>query len=174
MKFELHITVEPKEAARFFQTCYMVEAKPLYIQLAKGLFQQQPMCSLQFEADTIKDAKEKLNSYIRLMQLSYKHTILRYKLETEFDAALECEYHEAHYSGLMVETCWGSDFVARSRNILSSGLKPPEYDYGTVRHKNPLQFKHLQQKVESFFKFKKSHAETVLIDTNPWLDSGWL
>jgi hypothetical protein len=189
--FEVHLTVAPLAAWQewdFLQTCEALEAKPIFIELARGQNWQQPMATKSLQAkDTAEAVMKCLPLAMRLNAKGYK--VVRTKLETPVQYAgmvFPGEGFEAYFEwhgrvkmnglGELLDICERHG-AHLSRNALKH---EPDRRFVTLRtylHKLDFEerLKSLKQDLATAgISLLKERAEYCVHDTKAQLDEGWL
>jgi hypothetical protein len=187
--YELHVTVAPDKVLTFTDFCKTTGAKPLYIQLDKGLHRNQLMVAVTHMLTDDKQALGWAKTYENHLKPHF--TVLRTKLESRLTEGPN-EYYEAH---------WKLDFqrrqpvtayfwectlntlskeqphLLRSHNLLNTGIHYlSQRIYGVC---DPLaaseEFGTAGEIIKNFYGLPliKTHYERCVWDSNPALDYGW-
>lgn len=182
--YELHVTVLPEKVIDFALFCKDIQAKPLYIQLDRGLHRNQLMLAASNMMPDDLQAKAWAKDYARLVEQHFP--VIRTKLESRLVEGPN-EYYEAH---------WKLDFnidphywecqlrkflidkphLLRSQNLFSTRIHYlSERIYGSS---DPLassrQFNASGVAINfNGLPLAKVHYERCVWDSNPVLDFGW-
>lgn len=180
--FELHVTVAPEKVLEFSAYCKELGAKPLYIQLDKGLHKNQ----LMFATTTMlpDDVAAKAWALDYEKTVSKHFTVLRTKLESRLTEGPN-EYYEAHWKLDFPQGDWeclmdGFDGdthqLLRSHNLFNTRIHYySQRIYGSVDIVASSR-KFNASGVEINFgglPLVKTHYERCVWDSNPALDFGW-
>jgi hypothetical protein len=187
--YELHVTVAPDKVLAFTDFCKSTGAKPLYIQLDKGLHRNQLMVAVTHMLPDDKAAKGWASVYESYLKPHF--TVLRTKLESRLTEGPN-EYYEAHWKldfaiGAASMThywdCTINNLVdkhpclLRSHNLLDTRIH--YLSQRIYRSVDPLAasetFGASGEIIKSFYglPLTKTHYERCVWDSNPALDYGW-
>jgi hypothetical protein len=182
--YELHVTVLPQKVVDFALYCKNIQAKPLYIQLDKGLHREQLMLAAQNMLLDDVSAKAWALDYERMVGQHF--SVVRTKLESRLTEGPN-EYYEAHWKldfGIDPHyyDCKLQEFLLDKPHLLrSQNLFDPRIQYLSQRIYGSC------EPLESSRKFNasgvainfgglqlvKTHYERCVYDSNPALDYGW-
>ena len=185
--YELHVTVAPDKVLTFTDFCKSTGAKPLYIQLDKGLHRNQLMVAVTHMLPDDKAAKGWAQTYENYLKPHF--TILRTKLESRLIEGPN-EYYEAHWkldlganstthywecalNGLTIT----HPVLMRSHNLLDTRIH--YMSQRIYRSSDPVaaseEFGASGEIIKSFYglPLMKTHYERCVWDSNPALDYGW-
>ena len=185
--YELHVTVAPHNVLAFADYCKATGAKPLYIQLAKGLHRNQPMIAVTHMLPNDELAKNWTKGYESWLKPHFN--VQRVKLESRLTEGPN-EYYEAHWK-LDLGSNGTSHYYQCVLNrlveehpqlLLSYNLLDTRIHYLSQRIYNscdPLaaseEFAVSGEIIKNFYglPLMKTHYERCVWDSNPALDYGW-
>ena len=180
--YELHVTVLPERILEFSAFCKELKAKPLYIQLDRGIHKNQPMLATTTMLSDDMSAKEWSRDYAELVQKHF--TVTRTKLESRLVEGPN-EYYEAHWKldfPLGDWDCQIDDFLLDKPHLLRSlNLFDSRIHYLSQRiygSSDPLASSRVFNASGIAINFgglplAKTHYERCVWDSNPALDFGW-
>jgi hypothetical protein len=182
--YELHVTVLPERILDFATFCKYQdsEAKPLYIQLSKGLHKNQLMLAATTMLPNDMAAKCWAMEYGQ--RVDQKFTVTRVKLESRLVEGPN-EYYEAHWKLDFPFGDWENQIdaflVDKPHLLRSENLFNPRIQYLSQRiygSSDPLvsSRKFNASGIEINFgglPLVKTHYERCVWDSNPALDFGW-
>lgn len=187
--YELHVTVEPSNVLKFADFCKSTGAKPLYIQLDKGLHRNQLMVAVTHMLADDTKAKGWAKTYEGYLKPHF--TILRTKLESRLTEGPN-EYYEAHWKLDWATSGKGNihyldctlnaltkehPSLLRSHNLLDTRIH--YLSQRIYRSVDPLAasecFGASGEIIKNFYglPLAKTHYERCVWDSNPALDYGW-
>ncbi|TNE79885.1 MAG: hypothetical protein EP332_09005 [Bacteroidetes bacterium] len=191
--FESHITLsklERNELDNFITFCKNIHGKPLWIELSRGDFIQQPMLNLLSKQSQISGALNESRRHSNsLIERGWE--VERIKIEIPFSdlnryltshAQHNVIYHEWHgkiqlHSRIELEKVCERNGVHLARNALKLN---EQIHFITLREfASPelfqLRLKQLKLDLESGpWPLLKEQAESCVFDSNLYLDHGWL
>lgn len=184
MLFEAHVTVEGENVSRWQEFCHERSVKPVLIQLSRGKFPTQLMCTAMHHGNEV--SADDMVGQLMFDAKQAGFNCLRAKLERPlYDVSdPDAEYAECHIKLLL--NAEQSSVVHRveepgiflSESLL--GVTPPVRKwYLTARTDandvNITQgyFDEVLDRVKSRAPVVRMESEAVVYDTNPDLDSGW-
>ncbi len=180
--YELHVTVLPEKVVEFSSFCKDSQAKPLYIQLSRGIHKNQLMLATTTMLPNDMAAKVWAMEYGRKVDRDFRVT--RIKLESRLIEGPN-EYYEAHWKLDFPFGDWErriDKFLEDRPHLLhSANLFNPRIQYLSQRiygSIDPLQSSRdfSASGVEINFSglpLVKTHYERCVWDSNPALDFGW-
>ena len=193
--YELHVTVASDKVLAFADFCKETGAKPLYIQLDKGLHRNQLMLATTHMLADDKQAKGWAQTYENWVKPHF--TVLRTKLEARLSEG-PYEYFEAHWKldfdrrkpitarywdNTLTVLCKEHPELLRSHNLFNTGihyLSQRIYGSGGIWGCNDSvaaaeTFGASGNLIRSFYGLPevKTHYERCVWDSNPALDYGW-
>ena len=181
--YELHVTILPQRILEFAAFCKELQAKPLYIQLDRGLHKNQPMLAVTTMLPDDRSAKEWARDYAEVVQAHFP--VVRTKLESRLTEGPN-EYYEAHWKlnfpfgdcdwllfGKLLE---GKPHLLRSYNLFDSRiqyLSQRIYSSSDPVASN-VAFNESGVSINlGGLPLVKTHYERCVWDSNPALDYGW-
>jgi hypothetical protein len=180
--YELHVTVLPQQILEFAAFCTKLNAKPLYIQLDRGIHKNQPMLAVTTMLPDDMSAKAWAIDYGELVAEHFP--VSRVKLESRLIEGPN-EYYEAHWKlnfphgdsecqlAAFVE---GKPHMLRSYNLFDSRIQYlSQRIYGLS---DPLVGSDVFNASGAVINLSglplvKTHYERCVWDSNPALDYGW-
>jgi hypothetical protein len=180
--YELHVTVLPHQVVDFALFCKTVQAKPLYIQLDRGLHKNQLMLAATNMLPDDLAAKAWSHDYSLMIQDHFE--VIRSKLESRLTEGPN-EYYEAHWKLDFPYGDWEcqlADFLDDKPHLLRSlNLFDPRIHYLSqriYRSSDPITasrtFNASGVSINSNgLPLVKTHYERCVWDSNPALDFGW-
>jgi hypothetical protein len=187
--YELHVTVAPDKVLTFADFCKSTGAKPLYIQLDKGLHRNQLMVAVTHMLQDDDTASGWARDYEKTLKPHF--TVLRTKLESRLTEGPN-EYYEAHWKldfnrrqpvTAYYWECTLNNLIKRHPTLLRShNLFDTCIHYLSQRIyscNDPLaaskQFADSGDIIKNFYGLPlvKTHYERCVWDSNPALDYGW-
>lgn len=185
--YELHVTVLPQRILEFSAFCKELQAKPLYIQLDRGLHADQPMLAATAMLPDDLSAKLWAMDYASLVDKHFP--VARTKLESRLTEGPN-EYYEAHWK-LEFRTSFdcfgeadreferflcGKPHLLRSRSLLDGRIH--YLSQRIYRSGDPVEasqaFNASGASIgSSGLPLVKTHYERCVWDSNPALDFGW-
>ena len=182
--YELHITVAPHDILKFSAFCREREAKPLYIELNKGVHRHQAMLAVVNHLPGDEAAVAWANAYAaNVIEPHFK--IDRVKLESRLVVGPN-EYYEAHWKlefpRFPEGECRLEEFLETNPNLLRSwNLFDTRIQYLSQRiykSQDPIAASETFAASGELMKscglpVVKTHYERCVADNNPTLDHGW-
>jgi len=180
--YELHVTVLPQQVVDFALFCKTVQAKPLYIQLDRGLHKNQLMLAATNMLPDDVSARAWADDYRLTVHQHFEVT--RTKLESRLTEGPN-EYYEAHWKLDFPYGDWEcqiDSFLADKPHLLRSlNLFDPRIHYLSQRiygSNDPITASRAFNASGVSINFGglplvKTHYERCVWDSNPALDFGW-
>lgn len=180
--FELHVTVLPQRILEFAAFCKELKAKPLYIQLDRGIHKNQPMLAITTMLPDDQTAKAWAMDYGDLVAAHF--SVSRVKLESRLTEGSN-EYYEAHWKldfpygdcdNLLDKFTEDKPYLLKSYNLFDSRIQYlSQRIYGSS---DPLTGSRTFNASGVSINFGglplvKTHYERCVWDSNPALDFGW-
>jgi hypothetical protein len=191
--FELHLTIGPLNndlIDSFIDSCTMLDAKPILIELAQGEYLQQPMLTKLIHCKSLSEAQStaiayqrmlnKLNFEVRRMKIEipanhYNATAWetnasfspyfewhgKISFERQEELLLLCEKHRVHLSLNALKDAQEVRFVTLR-------------EYGTQQQFQTRVDQLIKDLCDQGWPIQKQQAEYCLFDDNVTLDTGWL
>jgi hypothetical protein len=180
--YELHVTVLPQRILEFAAFCTKLNAKPLYIQLDKGIHKNQPMLAVNTMLSDDMSAKAWARDYAELVQEHFP--VVRTKLESRLTEGPN-EYYEAHWKldfpfydcDMQLDVfCEDKPHLLRSYNLFDSRIQ--YLSQRIYSSSDPLTSGRVFNASGVAINFGglplvKTHYERCVWDSNPALDYGW-
>src|SRR5271156_2097592 len=181
--YELHVTVLPQQVTEFADFCKSTQAKPLYIQLGRGIHRNQLMLAVNTMLPDDRAARGWALDYSRMIDQHFPVT--RTKLESRLTEGPN-EYYEAHWKLNFViadvENRIGKFRCKMPHLLHSSNLFDERIQYLSQRiygSSDPLTASQEYNASGVAINFSglslvKTHYERCVWDSNPALDYGWV
>jgi hypothetical protein len=180
--YELHVTILPQRILEFASFCKELNAKPLYIQLDRGIHKNQPMLAVTTMLPDDRSAKGWARDYAEVVQEHFP--VVRTKLESRLTEGPN-EYYEAHWkldfpfgdSDLLLDALVkGKPHLLRSHNLFDSRIQ--YLSQRIYSSSDPLVASSVFNGSDVQISFGglplvKTHYERCVWDSNPALDYGW-
>ena len=190
LPFEIHLTVDSLPLHRqdaFVNFCFQNDAKPLFIQLSKGDFINQPMLGKVVHCYNLNDVLS-ISNNLSSKLLADNFEVKRLKIEIpsecadliQFDSGFT-QYFEWHgkvnyiNTALLLQIC-----ETHKAHISSNSLKNEEgFRFITLREFGTKeQFErrviNITTAINKGWNMIKQESEYCIYDNNHFLDSGWL
>lgn len=191
--FEIHITTEDlseKEVEKFEGFCQTIEAKPIVIELSKGVHFQQPMISKVFRCTEGNEIHAKIDQLTKQFTTA-NYPVSRVKIEVPLEieeqakgifAAHEKTYFEWHGKLEIQDLQQVKNLCAQHDAHLSKNSlkKNPKSKFITIRDFQSADS--IRKRVADLKKdmngkgwhFEKEEFEYCIFDSNESLDKGWI